>query len=329
MNKCSGCGAVLQDTNSLEIGYTNNISQSLCERCFRIKNYNDYKVVNKTNIDYIPILKDINMTSSLVVLVVDLFNIPKELETMGKYFNNDILLVLTKRDLIPLSVYEENLLNYFNNYNLNIVDKIIISSKNNYNYDALYQLINKYKTNETVYVVGFTNAGKSSMINKLIYHYTDHDSNITTSILPSTTLNSIIIPMNDQLTLIDTPGIIESGNISNFIEPDILKHITPSKEIKPVTYQIKSFQTIMIENLLRIDCTDLASITIYGSNSLKLERYYKKTDKLSNLKKHIIKVEADTDIVISGLVFIKVNKASSYIIYTLDGVEVYTRKSLI
>jgi ribosome biogenesis GTPase A len=138
MNKCIGCGEL---TN-----------QELCERCFRIKNYNDYKLVDKTNDDYIPILENISKTNSLVVLVVDLFNISKNLELISNYLNNKVLLVLTKRDILPLSVYDKNINEYFNNYNLNVIDKVIISSKNNYNFDLLYSKINKYKTDD-VYVI--------------------------------------------------------------------------------------------------------------------------------------------------------------------------------
>ena len=43
MNKCIGCGALL-NTNKDEEGYTSNIDNNLCERCFRIRNYNDYGI---------------------------------------------------------------------------------------------------------------------------------------------------------------------------------------------------------------------------------------------------------------------------------------------
>ena len=143
MNKCIGCGSILQSNDKNELGYRNNINNNLCERCFRIKHYNDYKLVSKSNDDYINILKSINK-DDLVVLVVDLFSIPKNLNDISKYIDNDILLVLTKRDLLPLSVYDENLKEYFNKYNLNIKDTIIISSMNNYNFDLLLDKINYY-----------------------------------------------------------------------------------------------------------------------------------------------------------------------------------------
>ena len=181
MNKCKGCGTLIDNND-------------LCERCFRIKHYNDYKVESKTNNDFIPILENINKTNDLVLLVVDLFNIG-DLSLIRKYLKNDILLVLTKRDLLPKSVSLDKLYNY--DYKIDFIDKIIISSNKNYNFDELLEKINRYKKTNNIYVVGYTNAGKSTMINKLIYNYSDLKTEITTSPLPSTTLNTIEIKLND------------------------------------------------------------------------------------------------------------------------------------
>ena len=141
MNRCSGCG-VLTENN-------------LCERCFRIKHYNDYKVVTKSNDDFIPILNDINQSNDLVILVVDLFNLD-DLSLIRKYIKNDILLVLTKKDLFPKSVSLSKFDNY--DYQIDFIDKLVISSNKNYNLDELWDKINKYRKSDKVYVVGFTNA---------------------------------------------------------------------------------------------------------------------------------------------------------------------------
>ena len=307
MNKCRGCGELIEN-------------DGLCERCFRIKHYNDYKIVSKSNNDFIPILKNID-NNDLVLLVVDLFNIG-DLSLIRKYLKNDILLVLTKRDLLPKSVSFDKLYNY--DYKINYIDKIIISSSKNYNFDELLNKINKYKKSNNVYVVGYTNAGKSTMINKLIYNYSDTKTEITTSPLPSTTLNTIEIKLNG-ITLIDTPGLLDEGDISNYVSGEELKKIIPKKEIKPVTYQIKGNQTIVIDKYLQIEASDI-DLTFYMSNNLEIKRYYKNIP--TNLKKHIIEVNKN-DIVIKGLCFIKTNKKSVLNIYTLENVKVFTRKSMI
>jgi len=329
MSKCIGCGVKLQTTNKEELGYTIKLDNNLCERCFRIRNYNDYKFVIKDNNDYISILKDINNTNDLVVLVVDLFNISKNIEDISKYINNNILLVLTKRDILPKSCYDEKFIKYFESYNLNIIDSVVISSNKNYNLDILYNKINEYKTSNKVYVVGFTNSGKSTLINKIIYNYSSVDTIITTSNLPSTTIDSISVKVNDDLTLIDTPGLLDSGDIINFIDGKTLKKIIPNKELKPITYQIKDRQTIIIDDLVRVDLFDKNSMTIYMSNNLNIKRIYKTTEELKNLKKHELNIDEDSDVVIQGLGFIKFTHKSKIVLYTKENISIYVRKNLI
>lgn len=324
--KCRGCGAVIQTVDKSMEGYSIKEDSLYCERCFRIKNYGDYKQVIKDNNEFLNILKRINDTNDLVVLVVDLFSISKKVLDITKYLNNDILLVLTKRDLLPLSLHDEKLLSYKDKIGIKSIDEVIISSNKNYNMDLLIEKINKYKKSNNVYVVGYTNAGKSTLINKLIYNYSDLDSDITTSILPSTTLNTIDIKLDDELTLIDTPGILDDGNIFNYLNGRELKYITPNKEIKPVTYQIKDVQYIMIDKYAKV-VTSNNNLTFFFANNLKIERFYK--DKKTSFIKHTLNVDMNQDIVISGLGFIKVTKKGVVDVYTMDDVEVYTRDSLI
>ena len=40
MTKCVGCGIKLQEKDKNELGYTPYLNNELCERCFKLKNYN-------------------------------------------------------------------------------------------------------------------------------------------------------------------------------------------------------------------------------------------------------------------------------------------------
>jgi hypothetical protein len=325
MNNCIGCGTELQTKDKNKIGYTINPEKKLCERCFRIRNYGEYKTIIKDNEEFLKILEEINKTNDLVLLVMDLYNLNKDLETIKKYIKNKMIIILTKRDILPKNIYEEKLLKYLENYNINYEDSIIISSMKNYNFDKLYEIINKNKTSKNVYVIGNTNAGKSTMINKLIYNYSNLETEITTSNLPSTTLNKITIKLNDDLNIIDTPGILEEKSLYNYIDGKELKRIIPKKEIKPINFQIKQKQWILIDKYAIIEAEKM-DLIIYSSNSLDIKRIYKKPDNKMIEHNCIVK---NNDIVIKGLCFIKCIGKGNITISTKNNIDVYTRKNLI
>lgn len=331
--KCRGCGASFQIEDPLKEGFIKkeNLEKStLCERCFKIRNYGEYQKITKKNDDFFNILKEIDKTKDLVVLVIDVFNINKDLTEICSYLkNNDILVVLNKRDILPLSVKNTNLLYYVDKLGINYVDKMVISTNKNFNFDMLMSKINTYKKSKNVYVVGFTNVGKSSMINKIIYNYSDSILDVTTSVLPSTTLSNVIVDVNDNLTLIDTPGIIDEGSIMNYLEPEQLKKILPRDEIRTITYQVRSKQSIFIEDLVRVDCEMYNNLSFYFSNKLEIERIFGDSKKLQDLKRHDLIVFENQDIVISGMGFIKVTNSGRITVYTLPDVDVYTRPALI
>jgi ribosome biogenesis GTPase A len=254
--KCVGCGVLLQyDKPELE-GYVepNMYDKSnLCRRCFRLRFYGDYVFVHKSDDEYNKILQDINQTGDLVIYMVDIFDISNELIKVDKRLDNPMILALTKRDLLPKSVNEDKIIKYLKSYNLDIIDSICISSEKNYNLDKLYKMIMKHKKSNKIYIVGNTNAGKSSFINKMVKNYSSNKVFITTSMLPLTTLDVMEVEINDKLTIIDTPGFIEEGNIVNSYDYATLKKVLPKNEIRPRTYQVSPDHSLTIDSYVQID----------------------------------------------------------------------------
>lgn len=329
---CLGCGVKLQDENVLEIGYTTSLENELCQRCFRMKNYGEYQIVVKNNDEYISILKSINNTNDLVLYVVDVLNMEEDLAKIKEYINNNMILVLNKRDAIPKSVKDDKIIEYIKNLNIDFKDIIMISSKKNYNIDYLLNRIKYYQTSKNVYVVGNTNSGKSTLINTLMKNYSDNDYQLTMSAMPSTTLNKVSIELNDYLTLIDTPGLVDSGSIVNYVDETVLKKLVPKKEIKPKTYQIKEGECLIIDDLVRIDYEEGSknSFTIYMSNDLKVKRLNGlKHDDLKELNKISFETNHYEDIVINGMGFIKIVDPGKVSIYIDQKINVFKRKSLI
>ena len=332
--RCEGCGVVLQDQNVLQEGYTTSLENNLCQRCFRMKNYGEYQVVTKSNDEYIEILKEVGKTKDLVIYVTDLLNIEKNINQIRAIIPNKMILVLNKMDVLPKSVKEEKLKKYLMNDDDNSFEEIIvISTEKNYNIDYLLKRIKFYQTSRNVYVVGHTNAGKSSLINKLIKNYSDKTQELTMSPLPSTTLNMVNIEINDYLTLIDTPGLVDVGSILNHVSAEMVKKISVKKEIKPRTYQLRKNQSIIIEDLVRIDYVEgeRNSFTLFISNDLKVRRLLNlfNNSELKDKNKITYNMKYDEDLAISGLGFVKIVDKGVINVYIDKDVDTFTRKSLI
>lgn len=329
---CSGCGVKLQDENVLDDGYTTSLENDICQRCFRIKNYGEYQTVTKTNDEYVEILKSIGKTKDLVLYIVDVLNLDQDLSKIRKYIHNKILLVINKKDVLPRSVKDQKIIDYVQNTIIDFEDIVVISSKKNYNIDLLLNKIKYYQTTSNVFVVGKTNSGKSTLINKLLKNYSNNTQELTISPMPSTTLDKITIPLNEHLTLIDTPGLVDNGNILNFVDSNFLKRIIPKKEIKPKVYQMKANQCLIIEDLIRIDYfgNNKNSFVVYVSNDLKVKRYNAtKCTLLKDLNKQTYAMNHYEDIVVNGLGFVKITDKCQVDVYIDQKVDVYTRKSLI
>ena len=333
LKRCKGCGVILQDQNLLQEGYTTNLENDICQRCFRMKNYGEYQVVTKSNDEYLNILKGVGETKDLVLYIADLLNLEEDIETIRELIPNKMILVLNKKDVLPKSVKEEKLIRYLENKGINFEEVIVISVNKNLNIDYLLKRIKYYQTSKNVYVVGHTNAGKSSLINKLISNYSSNNQELTMSPLPSTTLNLVKIDINDHLTLIDTPGLVDNGSILNRVDASMVKKISPRKEIKPRTYQLRKNQSIIIEDLIRIDYVEgeKNSFTLFVSNDLIVKRLLNlfNNDELKDKNKFTYEMKYDEELVINGLGFVKIVNKGIVDVYIDKDIDVYTRRSLI
>ena len=324
--KCIGCGLILQDKDITKEGYTPNIDKQLCSRCFKLKHYGEYKVTTKNNNDYKKIINSIS-NNNLILYISDIMYL--NLDNIELF--NKILLVLTKRDTLPKSIIDDKIKKYINKRYKNIIDIEIISSIHNYNLDNLLNKIYKYNNNKDIYLVGYTNSGKSTLLNKIIKNYTNSNINITTSMYPSTTLDKIEINLNDKLTLIDTPGLINEQSIINKLDNKLIKRFNIKKEIKPRTFQIKDSGSIIIDNIIRIDyiTKEPNSMTIYINNGVIVKKLSKNNNILKDKINKNITLSSNKDIVIDDICFIKFTKDIKLNIYTIYDTNIRVRDNLI
>lgn len=330
--KCVGCGIELQCDDPFEDGYVNPSIYGetlLCKRCFRLKHYGEYKVTNKSAAFYKNIINDIFKSNELVLHIVDIFDMGNIEYIYSKVFSPCIL-VISKWDIFPKSVNEDKIISYFKEKYPRYLDVILISSEKNFNMDYLLGRILDYKTSNDVYVLGNTNAGKSSFINKMIKNYTTASNFIVTSYMPSTTLNVISIKINDELNLLDTPGLLNEGNITSYMPEKIIKDINIKEEINPRIYQNKDKCSLLLKNIGRIDCLNDSNISIYISNNVDIDKNnFDTNNDYRDLELSQIGLSSDEDLVIEGLCFIKCSSKTSFDVYLPKGTDVYKRIKLI
>lgn len=361
---CIGCGVKVQTEDPKELGYTPKSALEkesiICQRCFKLKHYNEVQDVSLTDDDFLKILNEVGQTDSLIVKIVDIFDfngswLPGLHRFVGK---NDVLLIGNKADLLPRSVKHNRVIHWMKEsakeLGLNPIDVLLVSAGKGHNIAEAAAAIDHFRNGKDVYVVGCTNVGKSTFINRLIKEVTGEGDIITTSHFPGTTLDTIEIPLDDDKALIDTPGIINHHQMAHFVDKRDLKVITPKKEIKPKVYQLNEQQTLFFGGLARLDYISggRRSFTCYISNELDIHRTkLEKADELYRnhvgemltpprteqldefpeiVRREFMIKEEKIDIVFSGLGWVTVNEPGAKIAaYVPKGVNVMIRKSLI
>ncbi|MDR0297574.1 MAG: ribosome biogenesis GTPase YqeH [Streptococcaceae bacterium] len=360
---CIGCGSKIQSDDKLAAGFlplsalTKKLEETpdaeiICQRCFRLRHYNEIAPSSLTDADFLRLLNSLADKNALIVNVIDIFDfngslIPRLARFVG---GNDVLLVANKRDVLPHSLKVHKLTAWIaeeaKKEGLLPLDVRVISAKNQDDVRDLMLEIEAYRAGRDVYVVGVTNVGKSTLINAIIREAAGNENVITTSRFPGTTLDKIEIPLGDGTAIIDTPGIIHRGQMAHYLKPDDLKYSSPRKEIKPKTYQLNPEQTLFLGGLARFDylAGARAGITAFVDNELVIHRT-KQDGATEFFAKHVgellkpsvsetlvrkeFKISETSDIVFSGLGWIRVPQGSKVAAWVPDGVEVIVRRALI
>ncbi|WP_088008061.1 ribosome biogenesis GTPase YqeH [Indiicoccus explosivorum] len=362
--RCIGCGAIIQTEQPKAPGYAPPSSldreEAVCQRCFRLKNYNELQPVPLTDDDFLKILNGIGSRKGLIVKIVDLFDFNGSwIPGMHRFAGgNDVLLIANKADLLPKSVKTKKLVEWLRKeagkLGLKPVDVLTVSAHKGTGMDEAMAAIEQYRDGGDVFIVGSTNVGKSTFINRIIRQVSGEKDVITTSHFPGTTLDMIEIPLDDDHALYDTPGIINHHQLAHHLEASDLKEIMPKKEIKPRVFQLNPEQTLFIGGLARFDFMEgeRSSFTVYAANGLNIHRTKlenadslyerqlgdvltppspKAKEDFPELVRREFRVKnAKTDIVFSGLGWITVQHPNVTVAaYAPKGTEVMVRPSLI
>lgn len=363
---CIGCGAKIQTKDKEQLGYTpqSALDKGLkagavyCQRCFRLRHYNEITDVPITDDDFLKLLHEVGDSNALVVNVVDIFDFNGSvIPGLSRFVSgNDVLLVGNKKDVLPKSVKEKKVTHWLmeraHEAGLRPVDVVLTSAKNRQSIKEVINKIEEYRKGRDVYVVGVTNVGKSTLINAIIHEITGDKEVITTSRFPGTTLDKIEIPLDDGTYIYDTPGIIHRHQMAHYLSAQDLKYVSPKKEIKPKTYQLNPEQTLFLGGLGRFDFVagEKQGFTAFFDNELSLHRtklagateFYtkhlgslltppnaKEVATFPSLIKHEFTIKEKTDVVFSGLGWIRVTGPARVVAWAPKGVAVLIRSAII
>jgi hypothetical protein len=239
---------------------------------------------------------------------------------------------------------------------LKVVDVVLCSAKRNLGFDRVIEAIDEHRGGRDVYVVGATNVGKSTLINRLISDFSDLEAELTTSQYPGTTLDIVKIPLDDGRFVIDTPGIVYKHRLTELVAKRDLARIMPDRTIKPLVFQLNEQQTLFFGGLARFDFVrgEHQSFTCYLPSGLnvhrtKLERAdalyadhlgemltppsKEQAGELPPFAKHALHIPKGRkfDVLISGLGWIKLNSeaGAELVVHAPKGVKVIARDALV
>ena len=283
MSKCVGCGVELQNEDPKQIGYTPKLDGEYCQRCFRLRNYDDVTLLVKQGETDSRIYEEIRKMACLVCLVADLFDfegsmIPGLQRHIG---NKDVLLIGTKRDLLPLTLSGNKLYNWIRSKlkeeNLYVKGICVSAYKGKDGVDEICDAITTLANGRPVVFMGVANAGKSTLINAIL-----RKESITTSRYPGTTID--MMKLDTEIgTIYDTPGVMRKDNVVHYVDANDLKKIIPSKTLKPRNYQLYEPQSLAIGGVARLDFPDGKDVTVtcYFNDAIDIHRgKHEKSDEL-------------------------------------------------
>mmetsp|Transcript_14282 Transcript_14282/g.20878 ORF Transcript_14282/g.20878 Transcript_14282/m.20878 type:complete len:464 (-) Transcript_14282:1784-3175(-) len=239
-----------------------------CMRCFQLSKYKKIPSVKASSLDPKELFESIQ-PNSVVLKVVDLLDfegtLRKDVFDLIQQKNCKCILVPNKIDALPPGYKYERIHKWVKEVTRDRKDlKVcVVSSKNGEGISKVINVLKKYKSElpgAKFYVVGATNTGKSSFLNKLSKACGKHSwesgrTELTTSELPNTTLGIVEVKLKSLgMKLLDTPGIPPAEKVQSLLEdPHVLMKLVPQKKASPIILSARVGFSFWIGALARLD----------------------------------------------------------------------------
>ncbi|MDR1835663.1 MAG: 50S ribosome-binding GTPase, partial [Fusobacteriaceae bacterium] len=219
---CAGCGIPLQSTDPGKEGYIPPEKSAeggalLCRRCFRISHYGEYLPATLTPEDYRNEVNSALDRAGVVLAVMDIVDFEGSFqeEILDILRDCDSIVIVNKVDLIIREKHPSKIADWVKRrlaaQGIAPLEIAIVSTKSGYGVSGVYKKLKTLFPGGTkAVVIGVTNTGKSSLINRIT-----GKKRITVSKYPGTTLRKVDGVIADiGVKIVDTPGLIPRGRIS-------------------------------------------------------------------------------------------------------------------
>ena len=361
--KCLGCGIELQCEDKNKEGFVPEEKlwtqeNLLCQRCYKIKNYGQNLTNNFSSEDYRKEVLQSVKKSDIILPIFDIIDFEGSFtdEVLDYLRDYNSIVLINKIDLLPDFVHPTEISNWVKarlaEEGIVPDDIAFVSAKNKYGVNGIIRKINNIFKNKKVRatILGVSNIGKSSIINLLL-----KDDRITTSKYSGTTLKSINNKVPDtQITIVDTPGLIPVGRVSDLISVESGLKLVPAGEISRKTFKLEENQVFMFDVFCRFKILEANSgyKTIFSAYSSKNVKFHvTRQERVSDLLKgdffqilsksekeryfenkfvtKVIEVKENEELVIAGLGWINVKRGTLKVeIVYPEAVKVVVREAI-
>ena len=261
--------AAMAEEMGIDLTLDPNKNRVICKRCHGLQNFGRVEDALRPGWTEEPLLsqqkfrdllRPIREKPAVIIALVDLFDfagsVLPELDSIAG--NNPVILAANKADLMPdkmgklrVENWVRRELEYMGIRSLANVGGAVqlVSCKTGMGVSQMLEKARQLAAEMDcdIYVIGAANAGKSTLLNYILWKTIDDQEKdkimttkvregnknklkgvVTTSPLPGTTLKFIKVDLGGR-SLYDTPGLLVPGTLTQLLTPDELKIVVPKK----------------------------------------------------------------------------------------------------
>ncbi len=268
IKNCPGCGLQKQIRED----------QTYCEDCFKAIHYGNIHnaLINYTFEDILESFTDDDSINRHFYLVVDfLFLRTNLIKDINKHIKKENLtLIVNKMDVVPKSIPIQKIGKWVEHIlkkeKIEVNNILYLSAIKNHGIDNINDDILSRKKN--VGFIGYSNVGKSTIVSKLANVNGLESFNMISHTI-GTTKGKIEFNLENDISVMDYPGLLNPSSNQNYLTPFQLKRMLPKNEIRVKNFTIYKDKFLLIDNyfFIYIKANEKSSFQTWFSNSLKIE----------------------------------------------------------